>query len=284
MRSKLIKKIIASALIFSMTLTIGLQLFGESTVTVQADDDWDDIYDDDWDDRDIFKGNISISGVTTYRGRKAVTIAIPDSINVKEVDVENEPHDDIYEVMSGGNIIIYGLRDGVTYNNLILKLEDRSGIDYKYRINSFTTKGSSTNTSSSTSIFTRPIVNTQAISEYLRIVYKNVFGREVDQEGLNYWVQRLSNGQVELEDFFKNLLSENEFLTVAPTPEDKINKLYYGIFQREPDQGGFTYWVNRYKEELRDERNEREALREVIDDMTDGVEFKQILNKLGLDD
>lgn len=282
MSSKLIKKIIASTLIFSMTVAIGVNVFGEPTITVQADDDWYDRYDDDWDDRDIFKGNISISGLTTYGGRKAVTVAIPSGINIKEVDTENEPHDNIDEVISGGNIIIYGLRDGVTYNNLILKLEDRSGIDYKYRINSFTIQGGSTNGGSS--IVTRPIANTQAISNYLKTVYNNVFGREVDQEGLNYWVQKLSSGQVELEDFFKNLLSENEFLTVAPTPEDKIKKLYAGIFQREPDQGGFNYWVNRYKVELRSEGNEREALREVIDDMTDGAEFKQILRRLGLDD
>lgn len=282
MSSKLIKKIIASTLIFSMTVAIGVNVFGEPTITVQADDDWYDRYDDDWDDRDIFKGNISISGLTTYGGRKAVTVAIPSGINIKEVDTENEPHDNIDEVISGGNIIIYGLRDGVTYNNLILKLEDRSGIDYKYRINSFTIQGGSTNGGSST--VTRPIANTQAISNYLKTVYNNVFGREVDREGLNYWVQKLSSGQVELEDFFKNLLSENEFLTVAPTPEDKIKKLYAGIFQREPDQGGFNYWVNRYKVELRSEGNEREALREVIDDMTDGAEFKQILRRLGLDD
>ena len=283
MRLKLIKKIIASTLIFSMTLAVGIVMSGGVQPTVvQADDDWYDRYDDDWDDRDIFKGNISISGLTTYGGRKAVTVAIPSGINIKEVDTENEPHDNIDEVISGGNIIIYGLRDGVTYNNLILKLEDRSGIDYKYRINSFTIQGGSTNGGSST--VTIPIANTQAISNYLKTVYNNVFGREVDQEGLNYWVQKLSSGQVELEDFFKNLLSENEFLTVAPTPEDKIKKLYAGIFQREPDQGGFNYWVNRYKVELRDERNEREALREVIDDMTDGAEFKQILRRLGLDD
>ncbi|OAT86871.1 DUF4214 domain-containing protein [Candidatus Arthromitus sp. SFB-turkey] len=282
MSSKLIKKIIASTLIFSMTVAIGVNVFGEPTITVQADDDWYDRYDDDWDDRDIFKGNISISGLTTYGGRKAVTVAIPSGINIKEVDTENEPHDNIDEVISGGNIIIYGLRDGVTYNNLILKLEDRSGIDYKYRINSFTIQGGSTNGGSST--VTRPIANTQAISDYLRDVYKNVFGREVDQQGLNYWVQKLSSGQVDLDDFFKNLLSENEFLTIAPTPEDKIKKLYAGIFQRQPDQGGFNYWLNRYKAELRDEGNEREALREVIDDMTDGAEFKQILRRLGLDD
>ena len=38
------------------------------------------------------------------------------------------------------------------------------------------------------------------------------------------------------------------------------------------------------KVELRSEGNEREALREVIDDMTDGVEFREILAKLGLND
>ena len=277
MRLKLIKKIIASTLIFSMTLAVGIVMSGGVQPTVvQADDDWDD--------RVIFRGNISISGTTTHLGRKAVTVVIPSGINAKDVDVVNEPHDDIDEIIVGNSIVIYGLRDGITYN-LVLEIEDRSGIDYNYKINPFTTTGGSTgstigNTSTSIGIS----ANTQAISDYLRDVYKNVFGREVDQQGLNYWVQKLSSGQVDLDDFFKNLLSENEFLTIAPTPEDKIKKLYAGIFQRQPDQGGFNYWLNRYKAELRDERNEREALREVIDDMTDGAEFKQILRRLGLND
>ncbi len=126
--------------------------------------------------------------------------------------------------------------------------------------------------------------NKTAITEYIKNVYKNIFGREVDQQGLNFWVNTLASGQVELDDYFKRLLVEAEFRGVAPTVQDKIKKIYQGVFQREPDQNGLNFWVARYNAELRDEGNEREALEEIIEEMTDGAEFKQILNKLGIRD
>lgn len=126
--------------------------------------------------------------------------------------------------------------------------------------------------------------NREAIGEYLGNVYENIFNRQVDQQGLNYWVNALATGQTELDDFFKNLLSEPEFLQVAPTVEEKIRKIYAGVFQREADKGGLDYWVRKYKEELRDEKNEIEALKEIIEEMTDGDEFDKILLKLGLTD
>ena len=256
-----------------------------------------------------FQGKISIVGNTSYLGRPAVSFNIPAGINIKDIDVENEPHDHIDEAIVGNKIVVHGLRNGMNYQNLILKIEDFSGRKYIYEINPFTVNGNNNilpsvpqvpnnkipqvqnnqtpqvpqlpnNVENETNI--KNNVQNSELPVYLRNIYKNVFNREVDKGGLDYWNNKLATGQVELEDFFKNLLSEKEFLTVAPLTEDKIQKLYTGIFQREPDAGGFSFWVEKFKQELAKEGNEREALRDIIDEMTDGKEFRELLAKLGL--
>ncbi len=271
MNSNFLKKIIASTLVFSLTLSVGVNVINKTQV-VQAED-YDSV-------RSPMK-KISISGKTSFNGKPAVTIKVPAGMKIKDVSIDNEPHDDIDEILQGDTVIIYGLRNGVTYNNLVLELEGFNNVDYYYTINPFSINGAAQNPSSNVVVAPQ---NTQALQDYLRNVYKNVFNREIDNQGLNYWTNKLATDQIDLEDFFKNLLSENEFKTVAPTVEAKIKKLYVGIFQREADQGGFNFWVSKYKQELREEGNEREALRDVIDSMTDGQEFKQLLIKLGLND
>ena len=275
MRSNILKKIIASSLFISSVFVVGGGVFNQPII-VQADDDIK-----------IFKGNISIEGTTNYLGRNGVTISIPRGIRVKDVDIDNEPHDHIDEAIVGNKIVIYGLRNGVTYRNLVLTLEDFSDVEYQYNINPFTVQGNGVPQGAINNGNNVPqggfvSSNAAGVSEYLKNVYRNVFGREIDGQGLNYWSIKLSTGAIELEDFFKNLLSENEFMQVAPTVEMKIRKLYAGIFQREADHGGLIFWMSKYQQELREEGNEREALRDVIDDMTDGPEFKQLLIKLGL--
>lgn len=235
MKSGFLKKIVASAVIFSLTFSLVSQILSRPQV-VQADDfddfdDYDDRYDDLYDD-------------DRYDDR------------YDDYYDYDDRYDDYYDDDYYGKPIF---NNGA--NNNIKPVNPKPNN-------------------------ARPVVSTTAnqkmVADYLKNVYKNVFAREIDQPGLNYWTQRLSSGQIELEDFFKNLLSEGEFRQAAPTVEDKIKKLYLGIFQREADQGGLQFWISRYKQELREEGNEREALRDVIDDMTDGTEFKQLLLKLGL--
>ena len=140
MKSSFLKKIIASGVVFSLTLCIGM---GLSKQNVAQSYDWDDYYDDyyenyyghdyddfgyDYYDVEIFKGNISVVGTTNYFGRPAVQLDIPKGMRIKDIDVDNEPHDHIDEAIVGNKIVIYGLRNGRTYRNLILKIEDFSGI------------------------------------------------------------------------------------------------------------------------------------------------------------
>ncbi len=272
MYKNLIKSILKRSLILILILGTSIAIIPKSTSASNK----------------IFKGNISISEYTTYKGKNAAIVNInTDGFFVDDVDLENEP-DHLDEAYVDGKILIYGLRDNVIYNNLYIELElynSNGKQKHIYKINSFSyNPNSQTNIGQSNNNFNNSTTfgNTEAISNYLKTVYTNIFEREIDQQGLNYWTNMLSSYKIELEDFFINLLSENEFLNIAPTVEDKIKKLYHGIFQREPDAQGFNYWVYEYRKELIKKGNERKALKEVIDDMTDSQEFKSILQKLGL--
>ena len=234
------------------------------------------------DDMTVNRGNISVSKVTTHNGKKAVSINIPEDIRVKDVDIDNKPHNDIDGVIIGNEVIIYGLIANVTYNNLILELEDINDIVYKFTISPFTTSSGTSSQPNTPQSPNNQTGNIREISNYLSTLYTNIFEREIEEEGLNYWTQKLMNSEIRLKNLFKNLLSEIEFKQIAPTIDIKIRKIYLGIFQREPDTEGFNYWVKIFKKELVSNVNEEDALLNVIDKMTNGNEFNQILSKLSV--
>ncbi len=302
MKARMLKKFIAPVLLLSTITTVGIGVVNTTKIVAQARDwdDYDDWYDDDryedFYDKVEYRGNISITNMTTHKGTIGVIIPIPNGIKVDDVDIDFEPHNGIEETVLGKNIVIYGLRPGTTYNNLMLTIEGFNDVEYKFNITPFTTPGISEG--SNGIVVNKPIFpqvpsnpglipNNKPetfleIQQYLERVYDNIFNRKVDKGGLDYWTSKLSSKDIDLEEFFKNLLIEPEFNQVAPTVEDKIIKIYEGVFQRKPDEEGFKFWVERYRQELIDEGNEREALEEIIDQMTDGKEFREINYKLGL--
>lgn len=292
MNFKKIKKVVASALVFS-------SIFLAGTTSVQASESYNTntraAIHNARDGQNIYKGTVSVSGQTNYYGSYAVTIPIPAGMSNYKVSVNGDP-EGVEDVRSGNNVIIYGLMPGVTYSYMRLTFEDDfRDIDYVYNINPFTVRGGATTTTPTPTPTPVPTpapvptptpvpsnVNSQALSNYLNTVYTNVFNRNIDTQGLEYWSGRLSTGQTTLKDFFKNLLVEAEFMQVAPSTQDKIRALYKGIFQRDPDSEGFNYWVSKYNQELTMHNSQNKALVDVIDEMANGQEFSGILSSLGI--
>lgn len=281
MRSKSLKKIISLTLTLSMILITG-SMIGKSVTSVQAREE---IYIEN-----NLNGNLEIiPDIYTYKGDEVVAIAIPEGLKIKDVEIIGndfdhlEVYNDLDEEIINNHIIISGLTPGVNYENLSLKLEGFDNNDYFYSIDPFVfvTQHQNSNNTNTMNPYEKQN-RKKAIKLYLSNVYKNVFNREIDEQGSEYWSEKLVTDSIRLKNFFKNLLTENEFIKIAPTVEDKIKKLYLGIFQRHPDQRGFTYWVERYKQELSFGNSESDALRKVIDNMTSSGEFKGILGKLRL--
>ena len=63
----------------------------------------------------------------------------------------------------------------------------------------------------------KTLQETSDINDFVKSVYFNAFNRNPDEKGFRFWVDSLSNEQVSFENFVRNLLSEEEFLTLRPT-------------------------------------------------------------------
>ena len=52
-------------------------------------------------------------------------------------------------------------------------------------------------------------------SDFVKYMYKAFFGREADEDGLNYWVGKLDNGTATREDIFAGFSGSAEFANLC---------------------------------------------------------------------
>ncbi|MEE9396494.1 MAG: DUF4214 domain-containing protein [Methylococcales bacterium] len=98
-----------------------------------------------------------------------------------------------------------------------------------------------------------------ADSEFLEIVYRSFFDREADSEGKQYWLDELSFG-ASRSDIINGFIRSQEYLDltsifgVAVSSDGDnsfsqiksfIRRFYQLVLDREPDVGGFNYWLSR---------------------------------------
>lgn len=83
---------------------------------------------------------------------------------------------------------------------------------------------------------------------FVDLVYQNVMGRPADASGQAYWTGQLAQG-VSRGAVMLAFAESQEFVastgTVAPraATDDEVYRLYVAFFLRQPDAGGFAYWV-----------------------------------------
>lgn len=117
--------------------------------------------------------------------------------------------------------------------------------------------------------------NEQATAFIVRM-YEKALGRSFDEEGLNDWCQRLLGGswtpyRIATEGFFHS----PEFLMKNTTDEEFVKILYRTFLNREYDEAGLAYWLNRLS---RGESRDR-----VIAGFSDSREFADFMAKYGLE-
>jgi hypothetical protein len=77
-------------------------------------------------------------------------------------------------------------------------------------------------------------------------LYRAAFDRLPDQAGIDYWTAQLNAGMSLLTAASCFILS-TEFRSMygeAPTDDQFITLLYKNVLHREPDAGGWAYWMN----------------------------------------
>ena len=81
-------------------------------------------------------------------------------------------------------------------------------------------------------------------------LYQAVFEREPDAEGLQYWVNRMDEGNVSLVDIADSFLFSPEFVNTYGTEDtvsnaEFVDLLYTHTLGRAYDQEGYNYWVGK---------------------------------------
>lgn len=86
--------------------------------------------------------------------------------------------------------------------------------------------------------------DTTGTSGFVTRFYQLCLGREPDPDGLNYWVNGLSSGSFKGADLAKQFVFSPEFLNCNVTNDQYVTIMYNAFFNRSPDGGGYTTWMN----------------------------------------
>ncbi len=83
------------------------------------------------------------------------------------------------------------------------------------------------------------------VVSYVERLYVELLGRDSEPEGLEYWTTRLVNGTLSASDIARKFLLSSGFTTTTSDDVVYLTKLYKTFLNREPDQGGLDYWLNK---------------------------------------
>ena len=84
-------------------------------------------------------------------------------------------------------------------------------------------------------------------------LYKAAFARTPDLAGLGYWVARMDDGTVSLEQTANGFIASAEFQSLYGARSSNgqfVTALYLNVMGRAPDAGGYGYWVNQLASSL----------------------------------
>ena len=88
------------------------------------------------------------------------------------------------------------------------------------------------------------------MTKFTTRLYKNILGRNPDDDGLNYWTLKLQNGFTGCE-LIEGFFYSNEFKNKTLTDEQYVDIMYRTLLGREADGPGKEYWLGRIKNEGR---------------------------------
>lgn len=123
------------------------------------------------------------------------------------------------------------------------------------------------------SIIVPGVVEISSAKAQLYRTYSGALGRIPDQSGYDWWLNEINQGTRDLNRLAADFIWSQEFLGFFGAADgnsidnaDFVNHMYRNVFGREPDRGGFNYWVG----EL-DSGNRTQA--QVLVEMTQSNEY-----------
>lgn len=124
-------------------------------------------------------------------------------------------------------------------------------------------------------IIKNPIApETQELEEFVTRLYELTLSRKPDQKGLDYWINELFYERKTGADVSENFIFSKEFIEKNISNSDFINIMYRAFFDREPDEGGKRYWLDKLEQGF--------SRRYVLAGFVNSKEFNELCNVYGI--
>ena len=113
-----------------------------------------------------------------------------------------------------------------------------------------------------------------AIGDFVIRFYQQCLNRGPDEQGLEYWEDALSYGNLTGSEVAQGFVLSQEFINRDTTNEEYLTILYRAFFDREADQGGLDYWFGQL--------NSGTSREEVLNGFINAQEFANLCNTYGI--
>lgn len=87
------------------------------------------------------------------------------------------------------------------------------------------------------------------VAGFIARIYTLVLNRQYDQSGLDFWCGELDNYKSDGYTIFNRITNCPEFKDRVLTDEEFLTIMYMTFFNRDPDEGGFNFWLDRLQNE-----------------------------------
>ncbi len=85
--------------------------------------------------------------------------------------------------------------------------------------------------------------------ELVNNFYNKCYGSYPDKDILDYWVAELESGSVSIDDMAEHFILDEDSKNKNLSDKEYVNLLYRALLNREADENGMRYWINRLNEE-----------------------------------
>ena len=114
----------------------------------------------------------------------------------------------------------------------------------------------------------------QTTEAFVERGYKLMLGRESDEEGLNYWTDRLNKGDLNAAELITQFVESPEFKGKELSNEDIVEIFYNVMLSRDSDPDGKAYWV--------DLLNTGFSSRHIVNGFSGSAEFNGLCQSYGI--
>jgi len=112
------------------------------------------------------------------------------------------------------------------------------------------------------------------VNAFVTRFYQQCLGREPEQAGLDSWVDLLMDGSKSGSDVAYSFIFSPEFMDKGTTDAQYLTILYQAFFNRAPDTGGYSTWMEQLNNDL--------SRLEVLNGFTGAQEFLNLCQEYGI--